>query len=126
MKKILSLTLALLVILAIIPSMAHSEKKEKRSVVRLETNAGNIRIALSDLTPIHRDNFLTLASKGFYDGILFHRVIKDFMIQAGDPDSKNAPQGKKLGEGGPGYDLPAEIVFPDLHHLIREQQLSHL
>lgn len=117
MKKILSLTLALLVILAIIPSLAHSEKKEKRSVVRLETNAGNIRIALSDLTPIHRDNFLTLASKGFYDGILFHRVIKDFMIQAGDPDSKNAPQGKKLGEGGPGYDLPAEIIFPDLHHV---------
>jgi peptidyl-prolyl cis-trans isomerase B (cyclophilin B) len=117
MKKILSLTLVILLAMVIIPTIAHSSKKEKRSVVLLETNAGNIRIALSDLTPIHRDNFLTLASKGYYDGILFHRVIKDFMIQAGDPDSKDAPQGKKLGEGGPGYDLPAEIVFPYLYHV---------
>ncbi|MEE0984103.1 MAG: peptidylprolyl isomerase [Bacteroidaceae bacterium] len=92
-------------------------KKEKRSVVRLETSAGNIRIALSDLTPIHRDNFLTLVQQGYYDGLLFHRVIEDFMIQTGDPDSRNAPKDSLLGNGGPGYTLAAEIVFPDLFHL---------
>lgn len=94
----------------------HARKKDKRSVVRLETSMGNIRIALSDLTPIHRDNFLRLAKDGFYDGILFHRVIEDFMVQAGDPCSKGASRDSVLGEGGPGYTLPAEIVFPELCH----------
>ncbi|MCM1515211.1 MAG: peptidylprolyl isomerase [Paraprevotella sp.] len=92
-------------------------KKERRSVVRLETSAGVIRIALSDLTPLHRDNFLRLAEEGFYDGLLFHRVIKGFMIQAGDPSSREAPRDSLLGEGGPGYTLPAEIVFPELYHV---------
>ncbi len=92
-------------------------KKEHRSVVRLETTMGNIRIALSDLTPIHRDNFLRLAEEGFYDGLLFHRVIEDFMVQAGDPDSRGAAPDSLLGNGGPGYTLPAEIVFPELFHL---------
>ncbi len=92
-------------------------KKECRSVVRLETTMGNIRIALSDLTPVHRDNFLRLAEEGFYDGVLFHRVIEDFMVQAGDPDSRGAAPDSLLGNGGPGYTLPAEIVFPELCHL---------
>lgn len=95
----------------------HARKKEKLSVVRLETNMGDIRIALSDLTPVHRDNFLRLVEDGFYDGIIFHRVIEDFMAQAGDPDSKGAGRDCTLGEGGPGYTLPAEIVFPDLYHI---------
>lgn len=94
-----------------------ASKKEKRSVVRMETSVGIIRIALSDLTPLHRDNFLRLVNQGFYDGILFHRVIEDFMVQAGDPGSKGAPRDSVLGEGGPGYTLPAEIVFPELNHL---------
>lgn len=114
-KYVFSLVLALVVSALSLP--AGAAKKEKRSVVRLETSAGNIRIALSDLTPIHRDNFLTLVEQGYYDGILFHRVIEDFMIQAGDPDSRNAPKDSLLGNGGPGYTLPAEIVFPELFHV---------
>ncbi len=92
-------------------------KKEQRSVVRLETSLGTVRIALSDLTPIHRDNFLRLAEEGFYDGVLFHRVIERFMLQTGDPDSRGASRDTLLGNGGPGYTLPAEIVFPELSHL---------
>ena len=70
---------------------------------------GDIVVRLYDETPIHRDNFLKLAKEGYYDGTLFHRVIKDFMIQGGDPDSKGAPAGKMLGVGGPDYTLEAEI-----------------
>lgn len=92
-------------------------KKNKGRVVRMETNMGVIRIALSDLTPIHRDNFIRLVNEGFYDGVLFHRVIEDFMIQTGDPCSKGAGCDSVLGDGGPGYTLPAEIVFPELFHI---------
>lgn len=70
---------------------------------------GDIVVRLYDETPIHRDNFIKLAKEGYYDGTLFHRVIKDFMIQGGDPDSKGAPAGKMLGVGGPDYTLEAEI-----------------
>ena len=76
---------------------------------------GDIIVRLYDETPIHRDNFIKLAKEGYYDGTLFHRVIKDFMIQGGDPDSKGAPAGKMLGVGGPDYTLEAEIK-PDLLH----------
>ena len=93
------------------------KKKEKRSVVRIETSEGVIRIALSDDTPVHRDNFLRLASEGFYDGTLFHRCIQDFMIQGGDPDSRGAAPEAVLGEGGTGYTLPAEICMPYLYHV---------
>ena len=70
---------------------------------------GDITVRLYDETPIHRDNFIKLVKEGYYDGTLFHRVIKDFMIQGGDPDSKGAPAGKMLGVGGPDYTLEAEI-----------------
>lgn len=96
------------------PSCA--KKKEKRSVVRIETTEGVIRVALSDDTPLHRDNFLKLASEGFYDGTLFHRCIKNFMIQGGDPDSKNAQPGQLLGDGGVDYTIPAEFCLPYLYH----------
>ena len=82
----------------------------------IETTAGPIRIRLYDDTPQHRDNFLKLAKKGFYDGVLFHRVIKDFMVQTGDPDSKTAEKGVMLGSGDPGYTLPAEIDYPKHYH----------
>lgn len=84
--------------------------------VRIKTKEGDIVVRLYDETPKHRDNFIKLAKEGFYDGTLFHRVIKDFMIQGGDPDSKNAPENKSLGSGGPGYTLPAEINYPKLFH----------
>ena len=70
---------------------------------------GDIVVRLYDETPLHRDNFVKLVKEGYYDGTLFHRVIKDFMVQGGDPDSKGAPAGKMLGMGGPGYTVEAEI-----------------
>lgn len=94
-----------------------AKKKEKRSVVRIETTQGVIRVALLDDTPRHRDNFIKLVEKGHYDGTLFHRVIKDFMIQGGDPDSKNAAPGALLGEGDVGYTIPAEFQIPYYYHL---------
>ena len=85
-------------------------------LVRISTNLGDIVVRLYDETPEHRDNFLKLAREGYYDSTLFHRVIKDFMIQGGDPDSKDAPAGKRLGSGGPEYTLPAEFVYPQYYH----------
>lgn len=82
----------------------------------IATTAGNIKIRLYDDTPLHRDNFLKLAKEGYYDGVLFHRVIKDFMVQTGDPESKEAPKGAQLGSGGPGYTIPAEIEYPKHYH----------
>lgn len=83
--------------------------------IKISTSLGDITVRLYDDTPIHRDNFLKLASEGYYNGTLFHRVIRDFMIQGGDPDSKCAPAGKQLGVGGPDYTLQAEIK-PHLFH----------
>lgn len=85
------------------------------SKVKITTSLGNITVRLYDETPLHRDNFLKLAKEGFYNGTLFHRVIRDFMIQGGDPDSVNAPAGKRLGVGGPDYTLESEI-HPALFH----------
>ncbi len=84
--------------------------------VLLETTEGNIRIELSDLTPIHRDNFVRLVNEHFYDSLLFHRVIKGFMIQGGDPDSRHAEPGAMLGEGDVGYTLEPEFRTPQLYH----------
>lgn len=84
--------------------------------VKFETTMGNFVIALYNDTPLHRDNFLKLVREGYYDGLLFHRVIRHFMVQAGDPDSRSASPGQLLGEGGPGYTLPAEIRYPAHYH----------
>ena len=88
---------------------------ENKTIVRIETTYGKIDIMLYDETPAHRDNFIKLISEGFYEDLLFHRVINDFMIQGGDPKSKNASSEMQLGSGGPGYTLPAEI-HPHLFH----------
>jgi cyclophilin family peptidyl-prolyl cis-trans isomerase len=85
------------------------KKKDRRKDVEMVTTAGTIILRLSDSTPLHRDNFLRLVKSHYYDGVLFHRVIKNFMIQGGDPDSKNAKPGQALGEGGPAYTIPAEF-----------------
>jgi len=82
----------------------------------IKTTLGDITVRLYDETPAHRDNFIKLSKEGFYNGTLFHRVIKNFMIQGGDPESKGAPQGKHLGSGDAGYTLPAEFVYPQLFH----------
>lgn len=83
--------------------------------VTIKTTEGDITVRLYDETPRHRDNFLKLAQEGYYNGTLFHRVIKNFMIQAGDPNSKGAPAGVQLGTGGPGYTIPAEIQPQFIH-----------
>lgn len=83
-------------------------------VVEISTRHGNIRVLLYNSTPLHRDNFLKLAEEGYYDSTLFHRVIPGFMIQGGDPDSKTAGPGQRLGMGGPGYKIDAEIGAPHI------------
>lgn len=87
----------------------HHMENEKRTLVKLETTMGNITVALYNETPKHRDNFIKLVKEGVYDSTLFHRVIKQFMIQAGDPDSKNASDTPMLGSGDVGYTIPAEF-----------------
>ncbi|WP_316770227.1 peptidylprolyl isomerase [Pedobacter frigiditerrae] len=89
--------------------------KPKNQYVKITTSKGEVIIKLYNETPLHRDNFLKLAKEGFFDGTLFHRVIKAFMIQGGDPDSKNAVAGAALGEGGPKYTIPAEFVDSLFH-----------
>ena len=108
MKKTIYLLAALLIIGA-----CKSEPVEP--VVRIETTMGDVKVKLYNETPIHRDNFLKLVDEHFYDGILFHRVINEFMDQFGDPDSKTAEPGAPLGEHDAGYTLPAEIL-PNAYH----------
>jgi cyclophilin family peptidyl-prolyl cis-trans isomerase len=85
------------------------KRKDRKRDVEMITTQGNIILRLYDSTPLHRDNFLRLVKSHYYDGVLFHRVIKNFMIQGGDPDSKTAKAGQALGEGGPSYTIPAEF-----------------
>lgn len=86
-----------------------STPTKKPAMVQITTDYGTIKIKLYDETPQHRDNFIKLAKEGFYNGTLFHRVIQGFMIQGGDPNSKNAPAGQPLGMGDVGYTVPAEF-----------------
>jgi cyclophilin family peptidyl-prolyl cis-trans isomerase len=125
MKKIIFLATFLIVALFSCGSSTKSDQQqvlepavsqqEIRPTILISTPKGDIIIELYNETPLHRDNFLKLAEAGFYDQTLFHRVIRDFMIQGGDPDSKNAAPGVQLGMGGPGYTIPAEF-FPHLIH----------
>ena len=87
----------------------------KDTYVKIETSMGDIVVRLYNETPLHRDNFIKLVREGVYDGLLFHRVIKNFMIQGGDPNSRNAKPGQMLGDGTLGYTIPAEFV-PGLYH----------
>ncbi|GAB4494579.1 MAG: hypothetical protein OHK0019_21300 [Saprospiraceae bacterium] len=87
----------------------------ERCLVEIETEFGTMTAELYNSTPKHRDNFIKLAEEGYYNDLLFHRVINGFMIQGGDPDSRNAPPGKALGMGGPSYQIPAEFVDSLFH-----------
>lgn len=91
------------------------KKKTEMTKVLLKTSMGDIVIALYDETPLHKENFIKLVNDKYYDGVLFHRIIQNFMIQTGDPESKTAKPGQMLGNGGPGYTIPAEFV-PGLYH----------
>lgn len=97
-------------------SILNKSRKMKEQKVEIETTQGTIVVKLYNETPLHRDNFIKLVKEKFYDGVLFHRVIADFMIQGGDPDSKNAAPNARLGSGDVGYTIPAEIISPALYH----------
>ena len=119
MKRITLLTAALFIAVlsfAQTKTTKNMEQKSTTPLVLISTSYGDITVRLYDDTPIHRDNFLKLAREGFYDGTLFHRVIRNFMIQGGDPDSKNAAPGEHLGAGDVAYTLPAEFVYPTHFH----------
>ncbi len=110
MKRLLFVSVGiLLVFITAAQKDSTLKKKDRRRDVLLQTTYGDITVRLSDSTPLHRDNFLKLVKVGFYDSVLFHRVIRNFMIQSGDPDSKHATSGQPLGSGGPSYRIPAEI-----------------
>ena len=113
-KTLLALISAAFVLISAAQDSTLKKKDRKRDVL-LQTNYGDITVRLSDSTPLHRDNFLKLVKVGFYDSVLFHRVIKNFMIQSGDPDSRHAPAGQPLGSGGPSYRVPAEFRTNLLH-----------
>lgn len=95
---------------------AKAQSSDKETKVLIKTSVGDITIKLYNETPLHRDNFIKLVEEHYYDSILFHRVIRDFMVQAGDPESKTAEKYAQLGSGGPGYNLPAEFVYPKYFH----------
>ena len=99
----------LLLFVLFFSSLSVFAAKPKNQYVRVKTEYGECIIKLYNETPLHRDNFLKLAKKGYHNGTLFHRVIKAFMIQGGDPDSRNAKPDSLLGEGGPKYTIPAEF-----------------
>lgn len=110
-------TLILIVSMLISASCITAQTSDTlRHEVLLETTKGNIRIALYNETPQHRDNFIKLVKEGFYDGLLFHRVIDRFMIQTGDSASRHAAPGQMLGDSPESYKIPAEIRYPALFH----------
>ncbi len=97
------------------PQENKEETKEITTMVLISTNYGDMKAILYNETPLHRDNFIKLVKEGYYDGTLFHRVIDGFMIQGGDPNSKTAKPNQQLGQGGPGYTVPAEFKQELIH-----------
>ncbi len=110
LKKALSISL----VMGMTMAMVSCQTPEKK--VLIKTPYGNMKVKLYDETPQHRDNFIKLVEESYFDSLLFHRVIEGFMIQGGDPESRSAKEGKRLGNGGPGYTLPAEIDYPKHFH----------
>lgn len=106
----------LIYILLLLVNNSLCSLKNNKEMISIETNLGTIKVKLYDETPLHRDNFKKLIQEGVYDGVLFHRVIKDFMIQAGDPDSRNASDSAFLGKGDLGYTVEPEFCTPKIFH----------
>ncbi|OQP64971.1 peptidylprolyl isomerase [Niastella vici] len=113
MNKLLLLLVSVFFTSAVDLKPCQVKKGDLNKDVEMVTTKGTMIIRLSDSTPLHRDNFIKLVNQHYYDGILFHRVMNQFMVQAGDPKSKTAKPGEALGQGSPGYAVPAEIK-PDL------------
>lgn len=116
-KKVIFATFFLILGLGLFAQNTDNKQvaKEKKSLVLIETSFGNMKILLYEDTPLHRENFIKLVKSGFYDGLLFHRVINGFMIQGGDPNSRDAKPEVMLGNGNPGYTIPAEFN-PKYYH----------
>lgn len=114
--KHLRTTVIALIMLTAVNNGAAQTADSTRTEVMLETTMGNIRLALYNGTPLHSNNFRELVERGFYNGILFHRVISKFMIQAGDSTSRTAAPGTLLGDVTEPYTIPAEIHYPQLMH----------
>ena len=120
-RHLFTILAALLCAFSLIAARPKTKNRNKMTqptsaTVLMRTSLGDITIRLYDDTPKHTANFLKLAKEGYYDGTLFHRVIRDFMIQGGDPDSRNAKPGQPLGMGDPSYTVPAEFVYPKYFH----------
>lgn len=115
MKKIALFFVLVIVATSIFAQIPEKDLK-KCAKVKIETNYGIMVVALYNETPQHRDNFLKLVKEGYYDNVLFHRIIKDFMVQAGDPNSRDTAFTGMLGVGDIGYTVPAEIQFPEIYH----------
>ncbi len=116
MKKYLAGPIVSLAIMLFVPSFqAVAQETGEERLIKFETSLGDMVIMLYDETPGHRDNMIKLIKEGFYNDQLFHRVIKDFMIQGGDPHSVGASRGQRLGSGGPGYTIPAEFNKALIH-----------
>ena len=112
MKKLF----AICVLVAGLLTSVHSQAQDVETLVQIDTDMGKIKVKLFNDTPQHRDNFINNVKEKRYDGLLFHRVIKQFMIQGGDINSKDAPIEQHLGDGDPGYTIPAEIIYPKYFH----------
>lgn len=106
----------IVIILMVMNFQVAEAQDEKETLVLIETDMGKIKVKLYNDTPLHRDNFIKNVQEHLYDGLLFHRVIRQFMVQAGDIHSKDAPADKHLGDGDPDYTIPAEIVYPKHYH----------
>ena len=115
MKNLLAIILLLLSFESVAQKQIKLKKKDLRKDVLLLTDSGSIVLRLSDSTPLHRNNFLMLVKQGYYDSVLFHRVIQYFMIQSGDPNSKQAKKEDHLGNGGPSINIPAEFRVTLFH-----------
>lgn len=116
MKSIPKILVILFTVFTVASCSSLKFGRQKEQKVLVQTNYGNITLKLYNETPLHRDNFIKLVKAKTYDGVLFHRVIDQFMIQGGDPDSKTATKGQLLGDGDVGYSIPAEFRTPTIYH----------
>lgn len=116
LRAMLAIVASMVVFMAFSVSVSAQNGDDSRTQIMIETTMGNIKVVLYDETPLHSNNFKSLVNRGFYDGVLFHRVINKFMIQAGDSTSRSASPGELLGDVTEPYTIPAEIRYPEILH----------
>lgn len=116
LRTMQAIVASMVVFMAFSVSVSAQNGDDSRTQIVIETTMGNIKVVLYDETPLHSNNFKSLVNRGFYDGVLFHRVINKFMIQAGDSTSRSASPGELLGDAAEPYTIPAEIRYPEILH----------